>query len=464
MKAVLRGLKKVVLWSLAAVFVLVAAVFAINSRDERVSPQTVRVLTAPPNPYRPSDNLYFMLAGFDAPAGRSVIEAGQAAVRAYEAKLPKGPNAFLPSVDKLATGTLVFKGNVACCRRLTGAIWRDVAGHKTEINRLLAANRELDQRYRALRRATGYYETGTPSVASALFFPPRQLRYLFLADFVLRMQSGNRAEQSAALEDMKDDLRVWRTMLTGYGSLISKMVAVTYLRQDFLLIGNMIAVPTVVLSVRRAAMGRLVMPFPIRDWRLGSGFSYENRMMTRELVNSYGAAGQKEANGPLWKKVENNLSETLPLFKIHATENLQASNTLKLIAIMDGPPRLLEKPMSTYADEANCLATPRVSCLYNPVGKILTAIAIPAYEDYPLRAYDVAALQRMVKLAYEIRIQQVETAKIPRFMKQHPEWSTHPVDGKEFTFNPTTGRLSMERLGNQSKTRYFAIPVRKRGP
>ena len=461
--AVLRTLKKVVLWSLAVVFVLVATVFAINSRDESVSPQTVRVLTAPPNPYRPSDNLYFMLAGLDAPAGGSVIEAGQAAVRAYEAKLQKGPDAFLHSVDKLTPGTLVFKGKVACYRRLTGAIWREVAGRKAEINQLLAANRELYQRYRALRSATGYYETGTPSVYAMPFFPPRQLRSLFLADFALRMQSGNRAEQSAALADMADDLQVWRTMLTGYGSLISKMVAVAYLRQDFLLIGNMIADPTVALSVRRAAMGRLVMPFPTRDWRIGSGFSYENRMMTRELVTSYSAARQKEADRPLWKRVEHELSETLYLFKIHATENLLASNTLKLIAIMDGPPRLLEKSMSTYADEADCLSTPKISCLYNPLGKILIAIDIPAYEEYPLRAYDVAALQRMVKLAYEIRVQRVETAEIPRFIKQHPEWSTHPVDGKEFAFNPATGRLSMERLGNQSKTRYFVIPVWKRG-
>ncbi|OYV76232.1 MAG: hypothetical protein B7Z66_09775 [Chromatiales bacterium 21-64-14] len=61
----LRILKRLVLGSVAVVLVLAATVYAINSADERLSPQTVSLLTAPPDPYRPGDNLYLMLAGFD---------------------------------------------------------------------------------------------------------------------------------------------------------------------------------------------------------------------------------------------------------------------------------------------------------------------------------------------------------------------------------------------------------------
>lgn len=457
MNAGLHILKKLVLWSVAVVFALGATVFAINSRDERLSPKTVSLLTAPPDLYPTSDNLYFMLAGFETRPGGSVIAAGQAAVRAYERKLRKGPDAFLHLSDRPSPDALVFKGNVTGFWQSTTDVWGEVDSHKTQIAQLLVANRKLYQRYRALHRATGYYETGTPSVYATTYFPPLPLRHVFLADFALRMRSGNREEQSAALADMANDLQVWRTMLTGYGSLISKMIAVAYLRQDLILIGDMIADPAVALSDRRSEMDRLVTPFPIHDWKLGSAFSYEARITTREIADTYSADSAKEAHVSFLENTENWLLE--PFYKKHATENEEADNTRKIIAIVDGPPRLLQQAISTYGVAANCLANVRIGCVYNPIGKILVAVAIPAYERFPLEAYDVAALQRMVKLAYEIRVHQVTSAAIPRYMKLHPEWSRHPVNGRAFMFNAVTDRLSLERLARRQDSRHFSIPA-----
>ena len=73
-------------------------------------------------------------------------------------------------------------------------------------------------------------------------------------------------------------------------------------------------------------------------------------------------------------------------------------------------------------DNSNFLS---IRSIYNPIGKILVAIAAPAYKNYALRPHDAAAAQRLVRLSFEIRRQQISPSAIPAFMKLHPEWSTH---------------------------------------
>jgi hypothetical protein len=45
-----------------------------------LSPQAKALLRPPPNPYKPEDNIYIAIAGFDAPPGESVTAAGVAKV------------------------------------------------------------------------------------------------------------------------------------------------------------------------------------------------------------------------------------------------------------------------------------------------------------------------------------------------------------------------------------------------
>ncbi|HQU16803.1 MAG TPA: hypothetical protein PLO69_11965 [Gammaproteobacteria bacterium] len=457
MKTFLRTLRKVVLWGLAIVVILVATLFVINSRDERLSPQTARLLTARTNPYPANENLYFMLSGLDAPPGGSVIATGEARVQAYEAWLRKasGPSDLPP--DKALQGALEFKGTLPWSRQSVGALWHEADGHRLEIERLVTDNRELYRRYRALHTASGYYETATPSIYAMPPFPPSRLRHLFLAYFAVRMKSGVLASQSAALAAVGDDLQVWRKVLLGDGSLISKMVAVAYLRQDFLLLGNMTADPGLRLGALQKTLKLVVNPFPLGDWKIGQAFAHEFRVDARLLRTLYRMTPYANEHISVWAKFLNWVGK--PFYRLHATENFDAENAVKFIAIANGPPRKLESAMAAYSNEIDCMGTPKLSCLYNPIGKILSAIAAPAYEQYPLRAYDVAALQRMVRLAYAIRVQKVPMGDIVSFMRRHPDWSTHPVTGVQFNFDQATTRLSVVPTSEQQKHRKLDIPV-----
>ena len=82
-----------------------------------------------------------------------------------------------------------------------------------------------------------------------------------------------------------------------------------------------------------------------------------------------------------------------------------------------------------------------VRTIYDPIGKILVAIAAPAYENYIVRPYDAAALQRLVRLSFEIRRQRIAPSEIAGFMKLHPEWATHPADGRSFVWKPSSGGI-----------------------
>lgn len=92
---------------------------------------------------------------------------------------------------------------------------------------------------------------------------------------------------------------------------------------------------------------------------------------------------------------------------------------------------------------------PRVWLLpltYNPLGKLLTAVVTQPYRHYPPRAWDEAALQRLVRAAYEIRLHRVAAADLAAFLQVHPQWSTHPADGRPFLWDTVTGELRVQTL------------------
>ena len=76
-----------------------------------------------------------------------------------------------------------------------------------------------------------------------------------------------------------------------------------------------------------------------------------------------------------------------------------------------------------------------------------------------MRAYDGLAFQRLVRLGYEIRNQKVEDKAVPSFMQQHPQWASHPVDGRPFVWDETKREIAVQTLGQQPEGRRFSIPV-----
>src|SRR5215475_2314644 len=249
--------------------VLFAIAFAINIPDEALSGAARALLVAPPNPYRAEDNAYLALAGLDAPAGVAPIEAGQVRIEHYNRQLAfveRDPtpenveNLKLPDPHRLE-----FAGEFEFAQPLD-SYWDDIPQHQADVEARLADNLELYQRYLALQHTHGYYETALPSPLTPVYYVPTNLRTLFLAEVVLRLRGHDAHRQQEALADLEADVQLWKSVLTGQGALISKMLAIAYLHWDELLLADMIADPHAPVPEAADDAARIAPLFALDDW------------------------------------------------------------------------------------------------------------------------------------------------------------------------------------------------------
>jgi hypothetical protein len=444
-----------------AALLLCAVVWLINLRDEALTPQAQALLQPPPDPYKAEDNLYLALAGSDAPSGEPVIAAGQAKVDYYNQRLDavlRDPSRDVP--DGLTFNDprrLEFKGNCNFVQPLDSSVWNEAPQHRAQIERLLADNRELYQRYLALHPLRGYCETARPSVLTPHFDWPSETRKLFLADLALRMHAGISAQQSRdALTALENDVQMWRAVLRGQGSLLSKTVASLSLQGDYFIVADMIADPHVAMPLRAEDADSLVPATDLKDWDIGNALAAEFRVSSSLLrqtdeLSSKGWVPEGEVRSGV-KGWRNRLSSRTVghLLKLNATENLFAAQTARQI-------QAAADPVTYYRTQNE--SPPALRLGYNPVGKILAAVAYSSGDNYVLRAWGAAALQRLVRLSYEIRRQGIDAAGIPAFLEQHPEVATHPADRRPFIWDPQRAEIRIQTVAQQQPGRRFSIRI-----
>jgi hypothetical protein len=250
-------------------------------------------------------------------------------------------------------------------------------------------------------------------------------------------------------------------VLTGHGDLISKMVAIADLQGDALLVAEVVADPGSSLPTSLTDADALAPLFPPADWDIADAFLNEFRaqeLLVRSLgAQNAGAAMWVPGHPTLWNRFSN--WWTMRFFQPQATVNLLArtDGQLRALAAMDPANAAQLKNWAREPQNIPAASWPKLT--YNPVGRVLALIGKRALRDYPLRAFDGAAVQRLVHLGYEIRRQGIGDAEIPAFMAQHPEWAMHPGDARPFVWDPAARQLRILTLAPQRPDRRFAIAV-----
>ena len=445
---------------LAFVLVLVLAWVLLNSFDAPLSDQAKALLAPPQNASAAADNLYLAMAGMEGAAQRPIVDMGQERVEAYNQALDSillNPDAALKLNRKWDSADFAFAGKLELGSQRSGSIWTAAKSHRQEIAALLASNQTLYQRYLSLHRLHGYYETVRPSYLAPVVSTPQQVRVLFLGDVANRVQTGTLQQQREALTDLQLDLQIWRTVLKGDGTLIGKMLAAAWLHADLVLLADLIADPNIDLKPLDDVLDPTLSPFGPQDYQIGNAFAAEFRgaaslYKTITAPNEWGAPTASSWRQRTWNAVQ------AYFFKVNATENMSAAMAAQWVALGNSDPSQFYRNRDAYRAWLQQYE-PHLSlrALYNPVGNILVKIAAPQNDAYSLRVYDVAAYQRLVYLAYQLKRHDIAVADIPAFLTAHPEWSTHPVDGRPFRWNPETRELAVNTLGERSKDWRFSI-------
>ena len=460
-------------WTIGVLSVLGLMFVGINWFDEDLSPEGKALLIAPLNPYKPEENLYLALLGFDAKEGESPIATAQERIAAYEKALPialKDPPRAVEEFPDWAwwkAEKLEFRGKIDFCQPLTKSCLAGVETHRAEIDRLLKANQEFYRRYSSLHEVKGYHETATPSFYFMGAYVPSPVRQLYVANLALRVKSGTRLQQKAAIDDLRKDIRTWRRQLTGGGALISKMVAVAYLQGDYALLSDIVADSKFDLEDSSPEI-RSALESPEDAWRIGSLFAFEyrsNAFMWDQLRISKSKRSMWDSASDergWWGSVSDRI--TSPFFKINATQNLDAKIKAHLQKMADADPAEFFVARDAYRTWLRNNIEFGMHYVYNPFGKIIMNVASNTYENYSLRAYDGAAFQRLVRLGYEIRNQKVEDKAVPSFMQRNPQWASHPVDGRPFVWHEKKREIIVQTLGQQPEGRRFSIRVWSAAP
>jgi hypothetical protein len=449
---------------IALVVLFVLACFILNSIDAPLSPQAKALLTPPPNPFPPDQNIYLAMAGLDGPSDRPITEMGQERIAAYDGALDSMLlHGDIPTGLELKwnSARIQFSGKVAVGSPRESSIWTDAKAHRQDIEASLAANSRLYQRYLSLHRLKGYYETARPSFMAPVIVLPQYLRALFLADVANRIQAGSASQQRDALADLQLDIQLWQKVLRGDGNLISKMVAVAWLHGDLILVADLISDPSIDLKSLDDLLNPILLPWDLRDYRIGSAFAAEYR--ARATLYATITAANEMVGTSASSNWTNRVSNAVQahFFKPNATENLDAGFTARRIALGDSEPSEFERHRQTYEswlEKDGTRLSP--SYMYNPMGKILVNLSAAQKNSYSLRAYDVGAYQRLVYLAYQLKRQHIASDGVPAFLKAHPEWSTHPVDGTPFRWNARLSELALNTLGEQQKEQRFSAIFR----
>jgi hypothetical protein len=432
-----------------------------NLFDERLAPAAAALLAPRSDPLPDNDNLYVAFVGFSAPSGRSMLEVGEEEVEAFNRvadRLMTDPAVATAYYSSSRANRLTFKGNIQAWGWVTSSLWSTAKSHRAEIAALVAANQELYRRYLALHQLRGYFDSARPGASGPWPNVSPDVLKLFLADAAVRLHTGTPAQKDAALADLQADVRMWQAVLDGYGGLFSKVIAAISLHADFLLLGDMVTDPDFDPAPFGDRLMTLLTPFALQDWKIGAAYRWE-MLNTAPLYKAIArvdvtmrAPGTDRA--PWWQRVDDRLSAQF--FKLNATENLQAERIQRLSALANGDPGNFAERRAIFRmwQERRYLTNSWAS-YYNPVGKTLLAIVPPNEDNYAARVYDVAAFQRLVFLAYQIRLRCIGSQDVAAFMQQHPAWATHPIDAKPFYWDPVNGELGVLPVGkNTQKTRF----------
>lgn len=438
---------------LAFLFIGVPLLLAvINAFDEELKPEALAFADFSGETIAPEQNGYFAWVGLRAPMGEHPHTRGLQIVAQVNDKLDAVPHDIQDVINPdtfLGPKALKFSNKLAslCGRDTTGCLDRYRA-KTTDIEKQVRENKVLLERYHSLYRYPHFHETLKPRYYAPLFIDPGSVSSLARAQYALHALRGN---PSLALRQLHDDTLFWRHILVETRGLVGKMLAVAVIQRNSQLTSEIVArYPT-----GKAALAQTVQAvLPLTDAERDLTKVYRNEFAIN--MHAFTALSTEQQSpctaGSTYDCAVDRLMSTF-LFKPYASTNRSFEGFSQIAATSKLPaPEFLkairEKLDSDQYDWQWWLSSWRFA--YNPIGKILNAIAEPAYASYTARIHNLDGFLRLVSLSLTARQQSVRDADMPAFLARAHTKFSNPYTNEPMLWDADTRTIYFKGMGESN--------------
>ena len=432
-------------WLVPIVLVFLAAMVLIaNAIDEVLDAKAAAMGEPREAGVAEADNAYLAAIGMGADDGADSLAFARAWLAEARAAARDGRPEKQGEARRAQRPALCDAAQTSCLAALP-----DMAAGQLDAYREDLARYEKLIAYRTFEEITDYpfgMESQFPRYA-----PMGAAQRAWLARAALALQAGRIDEALAAVER---DIAFQRLMLTGTRTLVGRMVAAANYTRDLSFVADLLQTSLADLKPHAPRLQAMLKPIEPAALNLDELMAGEFGMMKRFLHNP---AGSGETSG--WQ-------EQLRMrffYKRNASIN-------EAHAFYSGKQQWLRKSSAQLArnvpDEARDGQMQPWDYLYNPMGKILTRVAMPSFSAYALRLHDLDAMNRLLGLAAEIIAADVPAEGVAGFVAKSDARFFDPYSGKPMAFDAVSRQLSSTvseaYVGTVSSTSGAAKDTRKR--
>jgi hypothetical protein len=448
------------------------------SPDEKLMPEIQTLLDAKTR-VAPEKNAYYAMWGLGASPEMDAHQVGVETVAAYTqhlAELHKTgraasmKDARFDSDRFLGENPLKIKsGDTPWCNRDSLVCLASYLDAREVIDAAIIEKRVYLDRYRALRQYLSFAETMPANVAAPFPRFTVAVHLSSLVDAGIAFSMAQKSIRAEALAELNTEVALWRRVNLESTQIFSKMIALAILERKYRLTSDLIAKYPEIVSDHRAAVETLTQPLTLADTNMRRAFEGEFRTMAdtfldlgkiNPITQSAGIAALADSPSLMDSdpfsgspSLKNRVADVFAVaaYKPNASVNGYYMYLQGVNAVNDKPAHEVLNATVPNTEYSKGDFTAPKFWLYNPTGKILTAIAIPMYNSYTLRAHDLAGRTRLLELQRQIALNKIPTEKIGEFLDAREEALRDPYTLKPMTWDASKQRISFAPQSLQSQ-------------
>ncbi|MDR2173139.1 MAG: hypothetical protein LBE32_02895 [Burkholderiales bacterium] len=462
---------------------LFALAVLINWRDEVLSDEARALLEARPMKTVPdNENIFVAMAGFNAPEGDDIFEAGGSHIEEIEKALEQDPW----EVKTIFGGIKEQEGKEELRWQETEPSFdcrfdkeTDFLGcarsQKERIEKTLAANETLVYRYGILQELPYYVASRNPGALlvmrshSAMTY----VRIFLVAQALLDVESGN---AEAGLTFFKKDLATMRRILEGKGISVDNITPKAHMTRSVYRLSLLLSSPSINVEGQPSGWRELLEPLSREQISLRSAIEGDIRRIYDYGVATKWVSYQEATEHPYRFCSFKKSGETCSTWQWWLDKNGHALFFQPNAKFNYGVPlyktwlRISDLSRKNYIEQREEalaslteLSRPGIDWIYNPVGKGAFRNLSYYWDDYYhwgdalRRLYDLDAYLRLVRLQLELRLAKILSEDIPAFIEQLDEAYCAPCS--DFSWDAETRMLSFQPYNESWFTRHASPSV-----